>query len=223
MIFYIIPYIFLVFMSLLSLKIKGGGYKFLFLVGLIPATLVEICKNFFGVDRVEHVLDPTLLMGEYFFRKIIDNNKITPSKCITYILDENTIKHKLVEKIKIKKSIESHVSLSRNKALSIQEWLNYFAHADVVITDSFHGMVFSILFKKDFYVIINKSRGADRFYSLCDMLEISNRLIDSEDCRIEDFQSLNYENINCKLSALRIKSSSFLLDSLRDVNEFLNK
>lgn len=55
MIFYIIPYIFLVFMSLLSLKIKGGGYKFLFLVGLIPATLVVILRGLTGTDTYTYL------------------------------------------------------------------------------------------------------------------------------------------------------------------------
>lgn len=55
MIFYLIPYIFLVFMSLLSLKIKGGGYKFIFFLSLIPATLVVVLRGLVGTDTETYI------------------------------------------------------------------------------------------------------------------------------------------------------------------------
>lgn len=44
--------------------------------------------------------------------------------------------------------------------------------ADTIITDSFHGYVFSILFNKPFYAFINEERWADRFYSLFEMFNL---------------------------------------------------
>lgn len=49
---------------------------------------------------------------------------------------------------------------------AVQDWLASFANAEFVLTDSFHGMVFSIIFGKPFLVIVNKERGAARFESL---------------------------------------------------------
>ena len=54
---------------------------------------------------------------------------------------------------------------SSNNIISIEEWLKSIYEADTIITDSFHGCVFSILFNKPFYAFINKERGANRFYS----------------------------------------------------------
>ena len=60
---------------------------------------------------------------------------------------------------------------------SVPEWLASFSNADFVVTDSFHGMVFSIIFEKDFVVIGNEGRGMDRFVSLLGLLELEDRLI----------------------------------------------
>lgn len=42
-------------MSILSLKIKGNGYKFLFLVALIPSTLIVILRGLVGTDTETYI------------------------------------------------------------------------------------------------------------------------------------------------------------------------
>src|SRR5690606_19479201 len=60
---------------------------------------------------------------------------------------------------------------------SIAEWLYHFREADFVITDSFHGTVFSILFNKQFVCIGNKKRGYTRFESLLGLFNLKERMI----------------------------------------------
>lgn len=55
MIYYFIPYVFLIFMSILSLKIKGNGYKLLFFLGLIPATLIVVLRGLTGTDTYTYL------------------------------------------------------------------------------------------------------------------------------------------------------------------------
>lgn len=55
MIYYIFPYLCIVLMSILSLKIKGNGYKFLFFVSLIPATLVVVLRGLVGTDTETYI------------------------------------------------------------------------------------------------------------------------------------------------------------------------
>lgn len=55
MIYYIFPYLCVVLMSILSLKIKGNGYKFLFFVSLIPATLVVVLRGLVGTDTETYI------------------------------------------------------------------------------------------------------------------------------------------------------------------------
>jgi len=54
-IYYIFPYLFIALMSLFSLKIKGDGYKLLFFVSLIPATLVVILRGLVGTDTETYI------------------------------------------------------------------------------------------------------------------------------------------------------------------------
>ena len=55
MIFYILPYSLIILLSILSLKIKGSGYKFLFLISLIPATLVVVLRGLTGTDTATYI------------------------------------------------------------------------------------------------------------------------------------------------------------------------
>lgn len=180
---------------------------------------VEICKQSFNIDNVSWVLDPTLLIGADFFKDMIENEKNEKYDSIDYILDRNEQKIKIIDVINEKyKNISNVNLLTGSSTLSIAEWVSKFSCTKMVVTDSFHGMVFSILFEKEFFVIVNKERGADRFISLCKELDILDRLIDISDEKwdLDTIRPLNYLKINHKLSKLRDKSRYFLLNALKD-------
>lgn len=61
----------------------------------------------------------------------------------------------------------------------VEQWLKSFRDAEYVVTDSFHGTVFSIIFNKPFITIGNKSRGLARFTSLLSTFGLEHRLISS--------------------------------------------
>lgn len=140
---------------------------------------VNLCKEQLGIIAT-HVLDPTMLLSVDNYQKLIGELKISDKPYLfSYLLDESEEKinilkdicNKLnlpVRKIKLENDI-SKIPMSRLKSLiypSIQEWLASFAQADFVVTDSFHGTVFSIIFNKPFVVLPNKGRGVSRFESL---------------------------------------------------------
>ena len=54
----------------------------------------------------------------------------------------------------------------------VAHWLNFIKNAQYVITDSFHGSVFSIIFKKKFVTVATALRGNARIESLCRTLDI---------------------------------------------------
>ena len=80
-----------------------------------------------------------------------------------------------------------------------------------MITDSFHGMVFSIIFHKPFVVSVNLARGADRFINLLDALSLSSRLIVEENCLDLQIQEpIDWNLIDKKIEKIRIESFKFL-------------
>lgn len=65
--------------------------------------------------------------------------------------------------------------------VEICDFLKAFQAASYVITDSFHGTAFSIIFEKRFTALSNASRGAERFTDLLGRLGLLDRLIEHED------------------------------------------
>ena len=184
---------------------------------------VAICKNSFGFDNAKHVLDPTMLMDkEFYINEIIskyDTNKIGVGGLLTYILDENNEKKELINFVKESLKINSVNNLkgfnSLNITFSVPEWLASFLNADFVVTDSFHGMVFSIIFEKDFIVIGNKERGLNRFISLLSLLGLENRLVyNITQMTNERLKKIDFKKINFILNENKEISFNFLRNSL---------
>ena len=65
------------------------------------------------------------------------------------------------------------------KDIGVEEWLGYILHADYVVTNSFHGTVFSILFNKDFYSeVSNKvNPSTNRLLSLLNAFNMNSHII----------------------------------------------
>lgn len=60
---------------------------------------------------------------------------------------------------------------------SIEKWLQGFIDAKLVVTDSFHACVFSIIFNKPFIVLGNHERGNARFDSLLKLFNLQDNLV----------------------------------------------
>jgi exopolysaccharide biosynthesis predicted pyruvyltransferase EpsI len=99
--------------------------------------------------------------------------------------------------------------------VSPAEWLYLVHHARLVVTDSFHGTVFSIIFNKEFYSITNIERGGSRFTSLLSQFDLISRLYTSinEISLVED-TIINWDTINSKRDELKEFSINFLISSL---------
>ena len=146
----------------------------------------------------------------------------------TYILDWSHKKKKCIDGIAAELKL-----LNRNdiypddsssysfRMKSIPQWLASFRNARYVITDSFHGCVFSIIFRKDFAVIINNERGSDRFTSLLRILELEDRIIsvdDKESIMPVLTTPIAYANVERKIEDMGKVSLSFLNRYINESN-----
>lgn len=187
---------------------------------------IDICKETFNYDNAIHVLDPTLLIGRKFYEDEIiskyDVSNISKGGLITYVLDEADEKKEIIEFVQKNSNLKkvNHLKGFNNSKLtySVPEWIASFAYADAVVTDSFHGMVFSIIFEKNFVVIGNHGRGLDRFISLLSLLKIEDRLLfDVKDLEGKEIENIDYERVNNILDENKKMSFKFLEESL--INE----
>lgn len=92
-------------------------------------------------------------------------------------------------------------------------WISAFRDAEFCITDSYHGCIFSIIFKKPFIAIVNKSRGSSRLKTLVENYNLNDRIF-------EDIYKVNFEvlykplNISNKLKIWQDKGFKFLENCL---------
>lgn len=130
----------------------------------------KMCKTYFGCDS-SHVLDPTLLLNKGDYLEICKDIPVSKERFIaSYILDPNEQTRSLIKEKQLELKLPVKVFSANHKSmLSIEEWIAIFRDADYIITDSFHGTVFSIIFDKPFHSVFNESRGSERFTSLLRM------------------------------------------------------
>lgn len=176
---------------------------------------IELCRKHLKIDA-QCVLDPTLLLEAYDYERLcVKIPRHAQPFIAVYLLDNNQILDRIGE---ISKSIDLPIHLfSAEEAmtLTVEEWVAMFRDAKYVITDSFHGTVFSIIFNKPFITIGNEFRGMDRFHSLLEQFGLEQRL--SPTISIEILcRSIPWDDVNRRKQAMQNESVRFLKYALND-------
>ena len=181
---------------------------------------IELCRKFLGRDDAIQVCDPTLLLTRQDYELLISTQrKVTKKHLLVYCLDESEELNLMVNRISKEKQIEPYYinTKSTNTVLqakpSVETWLQAFRDAEFVITDSFHACVFSLIFKKEFLVFGNETRGMSRFETLLSEFGQTSRLIYRSSDYIRDgYPSL--DNLDGVFEQLRTRAFKFLEDAL---------
>lgn len=193
---------------------------------------IALCKTHFGIEPIQ-LVDPTFLLSAEDYLEVIKDFKITSTdsgnEVVSYILDSSDLTENIIKKVegffnrkvyslhtkffpdrKHKKNIRDYI------LIPIEEWLYRYSCSNFIITDSFHGVVFSIIFNKQFVAIGNYERGMSRFKSLLKIFDLEDRLIYSiEDLTVELIENkINYDYVNTIIAKEREKSLKYLLSTL---------
>lgn len=195
---------------------------------------VQLCKDYLKVDA-QHLVDPTMLLTKDKFVSLVEAANINKSegKLFSYVLDRNSKKRAIIKHISdglrlepfevmpeqnYKMELEDGFDIHKCVFPKIEQWLRAFMDAEFVITDSFHGTAFSILFNKPFIAIVNKKRGASRFYSLLKTFGLENRAITEEESIDLSLirEEIDFVEVNKILDKEREKSRIFLKEALND-------
>lgn len=198
-------------------KLKELNEKFdAFVVGSDQVWRMKWLKN-----KVKH----------YFF-DFVDTNKLKISYAASFGVDFWEGKEPLTSEVKelIKKGENLNLRVEKIKGKTINilgkkitfynkvgEWLNYLKNAELVVTDSFHCAVFSIIFNKKFIVIANPERGVARLENLLTKVGLKNRFFtDLEILKNSKIlrEEIDYFLVENKLEKDRKKSMDFLKKAL---------
>lgn len=187
--------------------------------------LVRQCKNELDIEA-QWVLDPTMLLSKCEYIETIGEYNSDEPCVFSYILDPDVEKDRIIKKISNELNLPivngnndsnyvkgGRIPIEQCVFPSVEAWLSNINRASFIITDSFHGTVFSILFNKPFLVIGNEKRGIERFRSLLSLFDLESRFISSKD--IDKIQQLmnnkiDYEIVNNVLEAKKYDSIMFL-------------
>ena len=197
---------------------------------------VKLIKNKFGKDA-QFVLDPTQLIPK---EKWITKFNLSSRKDDKYVLcylfpsDYNSWYNKIIKQAEgLYEANVRYIPIGRNQhyedimfgvqGYGPEEFLNLIMGAEFVITNSYHGFMFSLIFEKPFCILRrNKnlfwSQYEDRFDSILELINYKRAILDLNDNLPEELMNPNYYAINLELEKLRKSSLEFLNRSLFDID-----
>lgn len=195
---------------------------------------VTLVKDHLGRNDAIHVLDPTMLLDIKIYNTITENEKTDKAKgnLKVYVLDKTPEKEIFIQQtasrlkltpfevmpaLRLKQDLINNENIKYFQYPCPSQWLKGFQDAEFVITDSFHGTVFSILYNKPFIALGNKKRGMSRFTSLLKIFGLENRLVlelNEKNITKVFHQKIDWENVNAILQKEREKALTFLKNNL---------
>lgn len=163
---------------------------------------VVLCGNKLSINA-KQLIDPTLLLSVEDYNKITSPKLIEKKYIFVYWLgDQNQISEQVNDYKRDGYKVVNINLRDENRLVSVGDWLSYIKYADEVITDSFHGCVFSIIFGRNICIHQNNSGGNGRLTSLFETLSIS------------DTSSIDYVDVYKIISKLQLCSNNYIREVL---------
>lgn len=176
---------------------------------------------------IEKVLDPVFLLSAEQWVALFCLKKRKKRYVLLYdflgskktrTLAKNIANVFNIELIEISKNISFFSAFSSNiyRAPSVNQFLDLFYSAEFVVTSSFHWLVFSIIFEKNFYVM-DMWDSSNRALDLLDLLDLQTRYIDDINLIDEYPVSVSYFRVSDIISLYRNKSLVFLFNNIESI------
>lgn len=195
---------------------------------------VEICRD--AGYKAEWVCDPTLLLTTNEYLKLFNTKESGSKKLFVYCLniqskeeifwDEITdlaAKNNLITNVTIGSGYIPASELFTNTSYdysTIEGWLQNIYNSRFVITTSFHGIMFCILFHKNFAFVPLKgthSSGNNRVIEILDLLGLKDHIVECKE-DIDKIYKLNidWEKVDDIINKFRKKSRNFLIERINN-------
>ena len=171
---------------------------------------LAICKTHWGIDA-QWVLDPVMLLTRQDYENLIQKVPVSCEKFVfAYIVSEVEETKYLAQEIALHLGCYVRYMYARagNDKQSVEQWIANFRDSIWVITDSFHGAVFSLLFEKQFLCFVNHTTGNSRMNSIKRLTGLDDRFIEG---KVEmPKKEINYNAIMTRIDAMRKYSLNYL-------------
>jgi hypothetical protein len=167
--------------------------------------------------KIEITLDPTLLLKKKDWDEFSGERIVKEKYILVYAMENNPEVVKIVnylsENTNLKVVHFDKKSKYNNPLRSFyvsgpKEFVNLIKNAELVVTNSFHGTVFSVIFEKKFYTIPHTTKGS-RMIDLLNKLKLTDRIF----YNIDEFKKINKEDL---LKKLDYKITNEILETERN-------
>lgn len=176
-------------------------------------------------SNVQIVLDPTMLLSANDYSQIIPSDPIVKGNYIYYYTPGPKPRHEflqIAEKISQDTGLPiicdtpylfaKQYNLTYQPAVGPCEFLNLIKHATIVCGASFHLMVFSIIFQKDFYCINGDIDS--RMNNLMKLFNLEERILSTNDTTNFKFKHISkYDDVESRLVKMRESSRKFIIQN----------
>ena len=174
---------------------------------------------------VQRVLDPTLLLTAADYDSITATRLEKRPYLLLYARRYNPAMSAYAEQLAQERGWEiieislRAVNVEKHKMFyeaGVEEFLSLVKHAEFVVTNSYHGIIFSLQFQREFRAF-SREQCDTKISELLDLLSLSTRLARSEEL-LQD-SSIPYQAVNQKIQVYRLRSLQFLKDELNWLTE----
>lgn len=166
---------------------------------------VQLCKENLGMDVIQ-MPDPTLLLSSSYYDMVSSERLIAEKYVFVYWLGEKKVINEKIAQYEENGYKVIYLGLREQRILpSVEDWLSYIKYADIILTDSFHGCVFSMIYRKEFHVFSNDTGGNGRIESLFRQFGVEGSTV----------TEVNYEKISNIFNSLQVRASNYLTNILQ--------
>uniref|UniRef100_UPI004056E7D2 polysaccharide pyruvyl transferase family protein n=1 Tax=Alistipes sp. TaxID=1872444 RepID=UPI004056E7D2 len=178
---------------------------------------IRLCREQLKVEA-ECVLDPTLLLHNEAYAPLWEGVKRRSEPYLAaYLLGKDHARHAFCQEMATRIGVQLMSFGADGKAtLSIEEWLATLNRAEIVITDSFHGTVFSILAHRPFFVLPHQGRGLSRIESLLKLVGLEERLLRAIPEEMPQLNAIDFSEVDRRLEEARSRSRELLRKALEE-------
>lgn len=180
-----------------------------------------------GIKEAVQVLDPVFLLDKNHWEQLCNNMELKEKYLFVYDFENNQLIKEIALKVakennlKIYTVFKSDYSDRCIKYIGPLDFISYIRNAEFIISNSFHGTAYSLIFEKNFCVINRSEKINTRMRDLLEDINLSERLVD-ESYDIEELvKNIPYDKVNIILKKKIEYSKSFLTNALHHNEEIV--
>ena len=192
---------------------------------------LELLKDLTPILPIR-VVDPVLLLDKEEWDNVSSERQIKDEYIFCYFLGNNKNERKIAKKFAKKKNLPIVTAIFSNNVLDFyfgakrlygvgpEDFISLIKHSQYVFTDSFHAVVFSYIYKRQYFVFNREQTGVmnSRIISITNLFNASKRFcVGAEREKLKyvlSVEDIDYSKVNQSLDEIKTQSIEFLKRNL---------